>query len=174
MLQAHSGRAVIHSMIAEARAERERYAAIGRDLPKAERRPKDYPRVIGIEEYRGAPPADFAKSARGPRVAHACGRARRKDAAQELAALSAGMSEKDLARGIIGGSVQEDGGFAVERRSPPSLFAFQPACAGRSRSLTVFTGLKVRAGTSTKTVFQPAIAPFHSPGRSSATSGRPS
>ena len=34
--------------------------------------------------------------------------------------------------------------------------------------MTVLTGLKVAIGTSTKTVFQKAIDPFHRPGRSSA------
>jgi len=43
-------------------------------------------------------------------------------------------------------------------------------CALRKRSSTVFTGLKVSRGTSTKTVFQNAIDPFHSPGSSSAFS----
>ena len=38
--------------------------------------------------------------------------------------------------------------------------------AGRSRSKTVFTGLKVLAGSSTKRVCQPAMPPFHRPGRS--------
>src|SRR5205085_3351486 len=49
-----------------------------------------------------------------------------------------------------------------------------PWCAGSSRSLTVLTGLNVSSGTSTNTVFHPAIAPFQSPGRSSDRSGRPS
>ena len=38
--------------------------------------------------------------------------------------------------------------------------------ASRVRSLTVFTGLKVSAGTSMKIVFQSLIAPFQSPGNS--------
>ena len=41
-------------------------------------------------------------------------------------------------------------------------------CPSRNRSITVFTGLNVSIGTSTNTVFQSAIAPFHSPGRSRA------
>jgi len=47
-------------------------------------------------------------------------------------------------------------------------------CIGFSRSLTVFTGLKVSIGTSTNTVIQSAIAPFHSPGSSKARNSRPS
>lgn len=47
------------------RAEAARYAAIGQGLPKAERRPKDYALVIGIDKYRSAPPADFAESDAG-------------------------------------------------------------------------------------------------------------
>lgn len=47
-------------------------------------------------------------------------------------------------------------------------------CSVRSRSLTVLTGLKVVSGTSTKAVSQSLMAPFHSPGRSSALSSRPS
>ena len=39
-------------------------------------------------------------------------------------------------------------------------------CSLRSRSLTVFTGLKVSMGTSTNSVIQSAIAPFQSPGNS--------
>ena len=39
--------------------------------------------------------------------------------------------------------------------------------------LTVFTGLKVPSGTSTKTVFQSLIEPFHNPGSSKALSSRP-
>ena len=46
-------------------------------------------------------------------------------------------------------------------------------CCSRRRSFTVFTGLNVESGTSTKTVFQSLIAPFHSPGSSSAFSSRP-
>ena len=34
--------------------------------------------------------------------------------------------------------------------------------------MTVFTGLKVESGTSTKMVLQSLIAPFHKPGNSSA------
>ena len=45
---------------------------------------------------------------------------------------------------------------------------------GLRRSFTVFTGLKVSMGTSTKTVIQSAMAPFHSPGSSRAFSSRPS
>src|SRR5947199_5028803 len=47
-------------------------------------------------------------------------------------------------------------------------------CSSRSKSSTVFTGAKVASGTSTKTVLQPAMAPFQRPGRSRALSGRPS
>ncbi len=47
-------------------------------------------------------------------------------------------------------------------------------CSLRSRSLTIFTGEKVAIGTSTKIVFQSAIAPFHSPGSSRAFSTFPS
>lgn len=45
---------------------------------------------------------------------------------------------------------------------------YQQLWVGRSRSLTVLTGLKVLTGTSTKTVFQSLMAPFQSPGRSMA------
>ena len=44
----------------------------------------------------------------------------------------------------------------------------------RRRSSTVLTGLKVSSGTSTKTVFQKAIDPFHKPGSSSALISFPS
>src|SRR5574344_251775 len=37
-----------------------------------------------------------------------------------------------------------------------------------NKSLTVFTGLNVVIGTSTKIVFQSLIAPFHKPGSSNA------
>ena len=37
-------------------------------------------------------------------------------------------------------------------------------CCSLSKSLTVFTGLNVEIGTSTNTVFQSDIAPFHNPG----------
>lgn len=46
-------------------------------------------------------------------------------------------------------------------------------CASLSKSLTVFTGLKVDSGTSTNTVFQSLIEPFHSPGSSRAFRGLP-
>ena len=46
-------------------------------------------------------------------------------------------------------------------------------CCGRSRSCTTFTGEKVVTGTSTKIVFQHAIAPFHNPGSSCARRSRP-
>ena len=46
-------------------------------------------------------------------------------------------------------------------------------CWGRRRSETVFTGLKVASGTSTKSVFQWAIEPFQGPGRSRARSSLP-
>jgi hypothetical protein len=39
-------------------------------------------------------------------------------------------------------------------------------CSGRSRSCTTFTGENVEMGTSTKMVFQFAIAPFQRPGNS--------
>lgn len=39
--------------------------------------------------------------------------------------------------------------------------------------MTVFTGLKVVSGTSTNTVFQSLMAPFHSPGSSRAFSALP-
>src|SRR4029079_2705306 len=45
--------------------------------------------------------------------------------------------------------------------------------SGRSRSFTAFTGLNTARGTSTNTVFQWAIEPFHRPGRSSAIRSRP-
>jgi len=69
--------------------------------------------------------------------------------------------------------------FHAEEKVPKShlcmlLFPFGMVYYGRwdfrSRSSTVFTGLKVSRGTSTKTVFQNAIDPFHSPGSSSALS----
>ena len=47
-------------------------------------------------------------------------------------------------------------------------------CWLRNKSLTVFTGLKVPRGTSTKIVFQLLMAPFQRPGSSSAWSGFPS
>lgn len=53
-------------------------------------------------------------------------------------------------------------------------YAVYPWCAGRSRSLTVFTGLNVSAGTSTNMVVQRLMAPFHSPGSSNAFRSRPS
>ena len=46
-------------------------------------------------------------------------------------------------------------------------------CWSRKRSFTVFTGLKVVRGTSTKMVFQLLMAPFHKPGSSRALSERP-
>src|SRR5687768_2955168 len=47
-------------------------------------------------------------------------------------------------------------------------------CSGLGKSSTDLTGANVSSGTSTKTVFQPAMAPFQRPGRSSALRGRPS
>ena len=41
-------------------------------------------------------------------------------------------------------------------------------CCSRNKSFTVFTGLKVLKGTSTKTVFQSLMEPFHKPGSSKA------
>lgn len=46
-------------------------------------------------------------------------------------------------------------------------------CAGRKRSSTTFTGLKVSSGTSTKQVFQSLMEPFHRPGSSSAFNSLP-
>lgn len=46
-------------------------------------------------------------------------------------------------------------------------------CAGRRRSSTTFTGLKVSSGTSTKQVFQSLMEPFHRPGSSSAFNSLP-
>ena len=46
--------------------------------------------------------------------------------------------------------------------------------AGRRRSLTVLTGLKISTGTSTKAVFQKAMEPFQRPGSSRALMGLPS
>src|SRR5512139_47260 len=46
-------------------------------------------------------------------------------------------------------------------------------CSGRNRSYTVFTGVNVLPGTSTSTVFQCAMDPFHNPGSSSAFKGLP-
>ena len=46
-------------------------------------------------------------------------------------------------------------------------------CCSRNKSFTVFTGLKVIAGTSTKTVFQLLIAQFQRPGSSNAFSSFP-
>ena len=46
-------------------------------------------------------------------------------------------------------------------------------CCSRNRSFTVFTGLNVSSGTSTKMVFQLLIAPFQRPGSSSAFSSLP-
>ena len=60
----------------------------------------------------------------------------------------------------------------------PCLLVLSPVsfyeCDGFSRSLTVFTGLKVSMGTSTNTVIQSAMAPFQRPGSSKALSSRPS
>lgn len=48
-----------------------------------------------------------------------------------------------------------------------SLFAGRDYwCWGRNKSCTTFTGEKVDTGTSTKTVFHLAMAPFHRPGSS--------
>ena len=57
------------------------------------------------------------------------------------------------------------------RASGPGLAAYW--CCSRSRSWTTFTGEKVVMGTSTKTVFHLAMAPFHSPGSSCARRSRP-
>ncbi len=46
-------------------------------------------------------------------------------------------------------------------------------CSSRRRSTTVFTGLNVVRGTSTNTVDQSLIAPFHRPGSSKARSSLP-
>lgn len=46
-------------------------------------------------------------------------------------------------------------------------------CCSRNRSFTVFTGLNVEIGTSTNTVFQSDMAPFHSPGNSRAFNSFP-
>src|SRR5690606_1208696 len=46
-------------------------------------------------------------------------------------------------------------------------------CAFLNKSTTVFTGLNVVNGTSTKTVFQKAIPPFHNPGSSNAFNSFP-
>ena len=55
----------------------------------------------------------------------------------------------------------------------PATYACFYWCWSRRRSLTVFTGLKVPSGTSTKTVDQSDIAPFQSPGSSRARSSLP-
>lgn len=47
-----------------------------------------------------------------------------------------------------------------------SLFLHNYWCWGRNKSVTIFTGEKVEMGTSTKSVFQADIAPFHKPGNS--------
>lgn len=54
-----------------------------------------------------------------------------------------------------------------------STAAYAGWCSGRSRSLTVFTGLNVTWGTSTKRLTQSAIAPFQSPGSSKAFKSLP-
>lgn len=54
-----------------------------------------------------------------------------------------------------------------------SVLIYLSVCIGDNRSQTTLTGVNVVMGTSTKTVFQCAIAPFHSPGRSIARSARP-
>ena len=46
-------------------------------------------------------------------------------------------------------------------------------CCSRNKSLTVFTGLNVPRGTSTKIVDQSLIAPFHKPGSSRAFNSLP-
>lgn len=46
-------------------------------------------------------------------------------------------------------------------------------CCSRNKSFTVFTGLNVSIGTSTKMVFQSLMAPFQSPGNSRALSSFP-
>ncbi len=46
-------------------------------------------------------------------------------------------------------------------------------CCGLNKSCTTFTGEKVEIGTSTKMVFQSAIAPFQRPGSSCARRSRP-
>lgn len=46
-------------------------------------------------------------------------------------------------------------------------------CCGLNRSCTTLTGEKVEIGTSTKMVFQSAIAPFQRPGSSCARRSRP-
>src|SRR5207247_11037794 len=58
-------------------------------------------------------------------------------------------------------------------RDAYGVIAMRARCSGRSRSRTVLTGLNVLRGTSTKTVFQRAMAPFHRPGSSRALRARP-
>ena len=54
----------------------------------------------------------------------------------------------------------------VHRKSSNSKSSYW--CCSLNKSFTVFTGLNVVRGTSTNTVFQSLIAPFHKPGSSSA------
>ena len=54
----------------------------------------------------------------------------------------------------------------VHRKSSNSKSSYW--CCSLNKSFTVFTGLNVVRGTSTNTVFQSLMAPFHKPGSSSA------
>ena len=62
---------------------------------------------------------------------------------------------------------------SVTQKSPCSTHSICYWCSGRNKSCTTFTGEKVVIGTSTSTVFQFAIAPFHNPGNSCARRSRP-
>ena len=53
------------------------------------------------------------------------------------------------------------------------LYPLSDWWAGFNKSFTVFTGLNVSNGTSTKIVVHFAIAPFHNPGSSKALMGLP-
>jgi len=74
---------------------------------------------------------------------------------------------------LAAGSTAADG-FVLQFRY--DFFGFQNYngwWAVFNKSLTVFTGLKVIKGTSTKTVIHFAIAPFHKPGNSYPFKGLP-
>src|SRR5215210_4172350 len=64
-------------------------------------------------------------------------------------------------------SVRDQPYHGVTKRAKPAG-SLSYWCSGRNKSSTVLTGANVASGTSTKTVFHSAIAPFQSPGRSRA------
>lgn len=68
--------------------------------------------------------------------------------------------------------------YPLNPRHPRAIAGFDTRrlsywCCSLSRSFTVFTGLNVVKGTSTKMVLQSLMAPFHNPGNSSAFSSLP-